>query len=837
MRIWENTKFQEEFLDVMYSATLDEIGRKQIDKDDEMFRRLIETALIFSSSDKNIYRERAYKIAVSVWKLLKQTEREKFKPIYELIFSRLGNFVAIELLNKDIKEKNNSLPLMAWYEKASMELCNTVTIGAEKIIFTNFQSSVWKELQKGTSVSISAPTSAGKSYIIKMYLLKRIINSNKKKFLYIVPTRALISQVSNDLKELLNNYSITNTEVITTSLEQGYTEERNVIYVLTPERVRMLSTSVKKKFNIVIIDEAQSIEDNERGVILQDIIEEIENWDEVQYIFLAPLINNPEGMGKIFDRLNLINIREKESPVFQNIIKAKLTSSKLTMNLVFEEREVKLSEYTLKKEVENNEEKIAILAKKFGKGTSNIIYSTGPAKCETICEHLMMRVGDRGKKELKELADFIKEYVHKEYKLAEYIEHGIAFHYSKLPAIIRKNIEDLFKKEEIRYIVCTNTLLYGVNLPAKNLFIMEPYKDKIPLTNSEFWNLVGRAGRLKEDFNGNIFLINFDEEEEKYLKQKEDISIVPCMVKNVNHNYVQLLKYIEDNNCGANEQMDLENTFLKLFKYYSQGKLNEKLIMLNKISEEEYRLTDEQIQAINNALKNVEQSISLSKETVFKNLSISPYRQEEMFKYILKKIENQRFAEIIPIYPLTEGKETYTNLLRLLKRIHNNFEHKPTADKSHTYFASIGLKWMRGNHISEMIKDHLKKNPGKNVTSAVRSVMDDINNALRFKYVKYISCYIDILIEALKVTGNEELINNIPNIPLFLELGASAQTMINFMELGLSRTTSKVLLDLIKKSNLSMENIREYIINVDTESLKISPICIKEIYDIKKRII
>lgn len=63
--------------------------------------------------------------------------------------------------------------------------------------------------------------------------------------------------------------------------------------------------------------------------------------------------------------------------------------------------------------------------------------------------------------------------------------------------------------------------------------------------------------------------------------------------------------------------------------------------------------------------------------------------------------------------------------------------------------------------------------------------MEQIETRLRFHYVKYLRCYLDVLQHRLSEIGFEEL--DIPPIPLFLELGASAKTMVSAMELGMSR--------------------------------------------------
>ncbi|KGO14530.1 hypothetical protein NZ45_06425 [Clostridium botulinum] len=369
-----------------------------------------------------------------------------------------------------------------------------------------------------------------------------------------------------------------------------------------------------------------------------------------------------------------------------------------------------------------------------------------------------------------------------------------------------------------------------MNLPAKNIFILEPYKDDIELTIAEFWNLIGRAGRLKKDFTGNIFLIDFYRENRHFIEKNKNTEIKPSIVTNITENYDDLKLFIENKGKASGEDIKAENTFMKLYKYYTSGILCNKLNELNSLYNlDEYKISDERILEIEKLLENVDKVITIPKDILLRNISISPYRQEEMYAYILKKINTDKVKDVVPIHPLGEYKLVYQSVLRLIKRIHNCFEKKKKDDKSHKYFAVLALKWMRGDHFSVLINDELKRSSSKNVESIIRTVMKNIDDDLRFRYVKYISCYIDLLIEALKLTNNEEMIKSIPNIPLYIEIGASEQSMISFIELGLSRTSSKILMDISGDRSMDRKKALRFIKKLDLTNSNISKVTAKEI--------
>lgn len=112
--------------------------------------------------------------------------------------------------------------------------------------------------------------------------------------------------------------------------------------------------------------------------------------------------------------------------------------------------------------------------------------------------------------------------------------------------------------------------------------------------------------------------------------------------------------------------------------------------------------------------------------------------------------------------------------------------------------------------------------------------MKNIEQDLRFRYVKYASCYNDLLQEALNKTGNESYTGSIPPIPLFLELGASSKTMVSLIGWGLSRTTAKILTDKAQNKNMGRREILIWLKRQNLEALDVPGICIKEIYRIFK---
>lgn len=107
------------------------------------------------------------------------------------------------------------------------------------------------------------------------------------------------------------------------------------------------------------------------------------------------------------------------------------------------------------------------------------------------------------------------------------------YHHGKLPVHIRLVIEHAIKQKEINTIICTTTLLQGVNLPVQNIIIrnlnlyIRQKHNSAKLTNYEVSNLRGRAGRLLKDFVGRTYILDengFNQSDTKQLELFKDNS-------------------------------------------------------------------------------------------------------------------------------------------------------------------------------------------------------------------------------------------------------------------------------------------------------------------------
>jgi hypothetical protein len=106
----------------------------------------------------------------------------------------------------------------------------------------------------------------------------------------------------------------------------------------------------------------------------------------------------------------------------------------------------------------------------------------------------------------------------------------------------------------------------------------------------------------------------------------------------------------------------------------------------------------------------------------------------------------------------------------------------------------LALKWVQGVPIRELVNARLeyRRIPDEEdaVNEEIRDLFREIEDDLRYRYVKYTHIYLQIQSVVLIEKDEGELAEKLPPIHLFLEFGASDRVLVNLMSLGLSRTSA-----------------------------------------------
>jgi DEAD/DEAH box helicase len=399
-KIVDSEKFKEtygELLKLQYIGT-----RYEANLSLEEIKFLLQCASIFAFVNDEC-KQLAYKIAT----ILSERYSEEYDLINRIVQYIIINSGQLPVVQKNIDDGNvdyfsvyrdSGIPFNPTLFKNIIfkQVMNKIPQKFEEkdVFLTDFQSESFHDLEKGKSISLSAPTSAGKSFLLKAYLAGRFKEKTKFNGVYIVPTRALISQVQNDFKRGLRDFEV---EEVLISSSANYSKERTVqkkLFVLTQERFHNLlfDTDFDEPLDVLIIDEAQKVSDGSRGIILEEVIEEAIKRNEkkefpLQKIFLSPFSKNPEKFAAMFRLKDLQSEKTKLSPVSQNLLKLDIDEKSFTLNLATAEldHEIKISEGKITEEeiselFESKEWPLLWATRKFA-AEFNIIYCNSTKKC------------------------------------------------------------------------------------------------------------------------------------------------------------------------------------------------------------------------------------------------------------------------------------------------------------------------------------------------------------------------------------------------------------------------------------------------------------------------
>lgn len=830
-------KFRMEYNKLLLYSVRNQFDNLLYEKTEEQvdYAYLISCASLLSQSKNGKALDISYRICQTG--LCNLELPQEYRNACAVILNLLSNLPAVNLA----KERKlidtdylNSVPIYNLMDVTKKQFVNTIALGNNLILLNSFQKEVYDAYLDNKYLSISAPTSVGKSFVLLKIIENYLNKNNMAKIVYIVPTRALIQQVEMDIRLSVkeNNFRA---DVSSIPLKPEKWLNQASIFVLTQERLQwLLNENPDIELDLIIVDEAQKIGDGSRGVLLQQVLQHTIAFESARYIFASPMCENPAALLNVLDR-DKIACKSKEIvsefvTVNQNLIWVSKNGKDTTqwkVELISNEEKLFLG-YLKTPRITKATTKLPVLAYLLGgKKKGNLIYCNTAAEAEKIATQIMSQIQLDGKVEIsqrvKDLILLVKKTINSNYILAEVLKAGVAFHYGNMPLSIRTEIETLFKNGDITHLVCTSTLVEGVNLPAKTIYTRGPQKGRNnPMSEIDFWNLAGRAGRQGKEFQGNIICLDTDDSavwktgvpshRKKYLIK----STIDYVIEN---KFQELRAYIKSKEkINRDSQLDYSYTYFLAYhlKYAGIAKSPLKSMFA-------FEICNALDADIAEAIKNVE----IPQYILIKNQGINPIAQQDLLNYF--RTSQKTADELIPPYP--EAEDATEKYMHIIGRISQHLSKDSyLQNMSH---AVLVTQWMRGYGLAKIIASNIKyykdKGAQKNLQTIIRDTMRDIEEFARFRFLKYSNCYVDVLKYYFASIGDSESISKIPQINLWLEFGASQQTQISLMSMGFTRTAALELSELMVATELSKDDCLQWLMNNDYHSMAISATIISEI--------
>lgn len=770
----------------------------------EHHQRLLHFSEYLSNSESEQNRVIALKIISGVNELF--ADNSYTKAITKSILTKFGLFSAVSSFTDSSVSLSTTSTILGDIRKIVQ------TIPSSELSFTNRQYDIYNEILTNNFFSFSGPTSLGKSFVIKNCAIDLL---NKFQIIvFILPTKALLEEYLVDFRAMLNERKIEHVNI--TKSVSGVKADTKNIMIFTQERYNNFLYEANLndiKVDVLFIDEAHKLADksSRRSMTLYKVISHsLEKYSNLKLVFSSPVITNPQIFFKYFN-ITGSSLSITESPVAQSLFFANIGN-----------KEYKYFDTVTKTVVDLNvsdtfDSDFDLIWKIGSNHDSNLIYVSSKSQCVNkaiefaeylISKEIPLKVDD----ELINEAKLISDFIHKDFSLPHLLEYGIAYHHGNLPSFIRKRIEFLYANKKIKYIFCTSTLLEGVNLPTKNVFIYPFGKAN---SNSgfslDFWNLAGRAGRYKNELTGNIICIGNGEntwgEFESSVSSKDKIEIndeISPLLKA----HRKILNYLNESVQNPDPKVVEISTMIlsEVLTYLNEGKVGGLLETFDSkvrqkiISAGREHLTRKKILGIDIS--------TFSENHRFdSNIQSSAYKLASNKNNILTTFQNE-------------------DVKRYLKKINEVYEI--VNPKGIVPFHIMTYSWLMGEPISAIINNSIKysksvrdvesfswvdfdKNNTQHLNQKILEVINTIETDITFKLESALAHYHQL---CKSIHGEDSCGINLSK---FVDYGTVNPKEMSLQEYGFSRAAASELLR--KYRHLIEFDNKDQLIEIKTKAL------------------
>lgn len=346
--------------------------------------------------------------------------------------------------------------------------------GMGDVVLHRKQAEVYQRLIKGESIVLSAPTSFGKSLLIDAL----IASGKYRNVAVVVPTIALIDETRRRLAERFGRHF-----KMVTHPTQNLAAQN--IFVMTQERV--LDVEKLPDIDLFVIDEFYKLDprqDADRALLLNQALHRLLRTG-AQFYMLGPSIRQiPDGLssltGSSFIDTDYATVVAEQIHVDASEGDPISTLVDLCRNL----------------------------------NDSTLIYCASPASARRVATALSVAGLGSAEGRLRSAYDWLAINYHPDWAVARGFLTGIGVHHGKVPRAVAQYAVRQFNKGRLRFLVCTSTLIEGVNTKAKNVIVFDNRIAQKKLDFFTFNNIRGRSGRMLRHFVGRVFIFNSPPQED-----------------------------------------------------------------------------------------------------------------------------------------------------------------------------------------------------------------------------------------------------------------------------------------------------------------------------------
>ncbi|XP_057401820.1 DNA polymerase theta isoform X2 [Balaenoptera acutorostrata] len=391
------------------------------------------------------------------------------------------------------------------------------SFGVKKMFEWQAECLLLGQVLEGKNLVYSAPTSAGKTLVAELLILKRVLETQKKA-LFILPFVSVAKEKKYYFQSLFQEVGIKVDGYMGSTSPTGHFSSLDIA-VCTIERAnglinRLIEENKMDILGMVVVDELHMLGDSPRGYLLELLLTKIsyitKKSASCQAYLASPLSNAVQivGMSATLPNLELVASWLNAELYHTDFRPVPLLESVKIGNSIYDSSLKPVREFQPMLQVKKWCEKLAdIIAHAF---YSLHHQAEGLVRSSELPPVILEQKG------LLEVMDQLKRLPSGlDSVLQKTVPWGVAFHHAGLTFEERDILEGAFRQGQIRVLAATSTLSSGVNLPARRVIIRTPIFSGRPLDILTYKQMVGRAGRKGVDTVGESILVCKNSEKSK----------------------------------------------------------------------------------------------------------------------------------------------------------------------------------------------------------------------------------------------------------------------------------------------------------------------------------
>uniref|UniRef100_A0A8B9ZAJ1 DNA polymerase theta n=1 Tax=Anas platyrhynchos TaxID=8839 RepID=A0A8B9ZAJ1_ANAPL len=384
------------------------------------------------------------------------------------------------------------------------------------------------QVLEGKNLVYSAPTSAGKTLVAELLILKRVLET-RKKALFILPFVSVAKEKKCYLQALFQEVDVKVEGYMGSISPVGRFSSLDVA-VCTIEKAnglinRLIEENQMDSLGVVVVDELHMLGDSHRGYLLELLLTKVRYVTEKaakRWIASSVIV----GMSATLPNLRVLASWLDAELYCTDFRPVPLMEWVKIGNNIYDSSMNLVREFQPKLQLKGDEDHIVSLCyETVCDGHSVLLFCPSKNWCEKLAdiiarEFYSLQQADScarnsslspvvvDREGIDEVLDQLKRSLSGlDSVLQRTLPWGVAFHHAGLTFDERDIIEGAFRQGLIRVLAATSTLSSGVNLPARRVIIRTPMFGGKLLDILTYKQMAGRAGRKGVDTEGESILV------------------------------------------------------------------------------------------------------------------------------------------------------------------------------------------------------------------------------------------------------------------------------------------------------------------------------------------